>query len=158
MAEGEISNNKENMGGGVHNMGKFIMLDGKISNNIAFDDYHYVHRMGWRGSNGLGGGVYNIGVFVMYGGTISGNTAEEGKGGGVHNRGTFSMSGGVIMGNKANVDNEIYNSPDDTFDKNGGIVFNHIDSIILLICVSSMIGAIAFLFSVFKNRRTHREK
>ncbi|MDR2203244.1 MAG: hypothetical protein LBE76_02885 [Nitrososphaerota archaeon] len=89
---GEISGNTREVpltGGGVSNIGTFIMSGGKISDNSA---------------GGHGGGVYNGGVFKMLGGEISDNTASS-SGGGVYNGyyGSFSMSGGTISGNTAMV-------------------------------------------------------
>ncbi|MCL2134770.1 MAG: autotransporter adhesin family protein [Candidatus Bathyarchaeota archaeon] len=94
---GEISGNTVNDdGGGVYNKGVFVMLDGKISNNVV-DKGKISDKVTEQGD---GGGVYNIGTFTMSGGEISGNTAAFG--GGVYNYGSvFVMSGGKITGNTA---------------------------------------------------------
>jgi len=91
MSGGEISGNSSGgsssaYGGGVYNNnnGIFIMSDGKISGNSAYN----------------GGGVYiNSGTFTMSGGEINGNNAPN-MGSGVFIRfGSFNMEGGTISGN-----------------------------------------------------------
>ena len=90
-------------GGGVENLGTFIMNGGEIRGNMAL----------------IGGGVFNngskyddSGIFTMNGGKISGNTAFGDGGGGVFNcvEAEFTMNGGEISGNTAT---------------NGGGVFNY---------------------------------
>jgi hypothetical protein len=80
MVNGMIS---DTYGTGVYNCGVFMLVEGKISDNISK----------------YGGGVNNEGNFTMSGGEISGNYAEYG-GGGVYNTGNFTMSGGMITNNK----------------------------------------------------------
>ncbi|MDR2202796.1 MAG: hypothetical protein LBE76_00510 [Nitrososphaerota archaeon] len=87
---GEISGNTVKSpfsGGGVSNVGTFIMSGGKISGNTAGHS---------------DGGVYTGGTFVMTGGEISGNTAGSCGGGvGTGYYGSFTMSGGIISDNTA---------------------------------------------------------
>jgi uncharacterized repeat protein (TIGR02543 family) len=73
-------------GGGVHNLGKFIMAGGEIFNNTATQ---------------YGGAVANDGGdFSLLGGKISNNTAPQG--GGVYDSGNFNMIHGTITNNTAN--------------------------------------------------------
>ncbi|MDE6185137.1 MAG: InlB B-repeat-containing protein, partial [Lachnospiraceae bacterium] len=78
-------------GGGVYNSGTFIMTDGEVSGNVAYD----------------GAGLYNGGTIAtaqMSGGSISNNVALR-RGGGVQcGNNKFSMSGGSIFGNKSGKD------------------------------------------------------
>jgi hypothetical protein len=84
-ADVTLKNNKNpGNGGGVYvTTGSFVMSDGTISNNQAWE----------------GGGVYvNSGTFTMSEGTISSNFANT-KGGGVYvGDGTFTKTGGIIYG------------------------------------------------------------
>ncbi|MDR0373857.1 MAG: hypothetical protein LBI79_10015, partial [Nitrososphaerota archaeon] len=93
MTGGTISDNSigRSAGGGVYNTGNFTMTGGTITNNIG-------------GLLCLGGGVYNEGGnFSMYGGAISGNNIGLHGGGVYNNGGNFNMFGGVISGNTAYV-------------------------------------------------------
>jgi hypothetical protein len=111
MYSGEISGNaavggrsqsQQSAGGGVFILGVFELHGGKISNNIAYENYD-----GNTQSGGYGGGVFvsGNGSFSMFGGEISGNRAEK-VGGGVSNGGTFTMSGGKIVGNTAHLNGD----------------------------------------------------
>ncbi|MCL2642844.1 MAG: hypothetical protein FWD52_04985 [Candidatus Bathyarchaeota archaeon] len=155
MNDGEISGNTESAnGGGVHNMGNFTMSGGKISSNVAF--YYTAFIRGWgQSSNGYGGGVYNGGVFVLSGGEISGNTAG-GRGSGVYNVGTFEMCGGVISSNNSYVDGGVYNAPDSTFDKDGGVIISDITVVGVMIGGSIIMGVVTFLLLVFKKKMRRR--
>jgi hypothetical protein len=92
MCSGKISDNQSDDGGGVYNMGAFVMSGGAITNNTAG---HY------------GGGVCNWDAsFVMSGGEISGNAVSnntsDSSGGGVYNQNSvFTLSGGKISNNVA---------------------------------------------------------
>jgi hypothetical protein len=113
---GEISDNTAPQivshnynGGGVHNLGTFMMYGGKISGNAA----------------SLGGGVYNYGNFSMFGGEISGNNATYG--GGVFNLWNFSMFGGKIMDNTAVYGGGVHHWAG-VFDRSGGTISGNIAS------------------------------
>ena len=94
MNGGELSNNKTVAGGSavfvspeavtavVHHLGTFIMNDGIITNNTAFN-----------------GAIYNGGNTTINNGTISNNTAEL-WGGGIWSNGTLRITGGIITENK----------------------------------------------------------
>jgi hypothetical protein len=120
MSDGTISGNHAYNGGGVYvKDGTFTMNGGTISGN----------------NGGLGGGVQvgvtdGIGIFTMNGGAISGNTAKYstgnpryGGGGGVDVwDGTFTMNGGTISGNKADTEGGgVYSS--ETFLMVTGIIY-----------------------------------
>ncbi len=102
-------------GGGVHNLGTFIMYGGSIKNNYAYDS---------------GGGIYNEGTFLMYGGDISSNNTYSsgsiGEGSGVCNSGTFTMYDGIIQGNDTSYGGAIINEK--TFTMHGGVIQNNTSS------------------------------
>ena len=90
MHGGKISHNsvssEEGMlvyGGGIHNAGRFCLVEGEISDNIA--------------DTGCGGGIYNLAEFIMSGGVVQENASFSGVG--VYNNGTFEMRGGKILNN-----------------------------------------------------------
>jgi len=109
LVRGKISNNvvADLRGGGVRNMGVFRMFGGEISGNKADD-----HGSSWY--HGLtvwyeyGGGVWNGGVFELFGGLIDSNAGYFG--GGVFNSGNFSMFGGSITKNTADKCGGVSNS------------------------------------------------
>jgi len=144
-----VTHAKDSKGSGVLVIsdGTFIMINGKISNNIVTYEYIAsitrwggygggVHNMGnftmfggeisnnianvaTGGGGGMGGGVYNLGNFVMSGGVISGNEASN-WGGGIRNSGTFTMSGGEISKNTASTGGGVYTTG--TFKRIGGTI------------------------------------
>ena len=104
----------------VMNNGTFIMLNGTISDNSAFE----------------GGGVFvdSNATFIMKNGSIKDNTTQfaghiEGQsGGGVHvrNGGTFNMYGGTIEGNYSHmIGGGVYIGNGSTFNMFGGIIDNN---------------------------------
>jgi hypothetical protein len=111
MAEGTISDNTANAGGGVNvDNGAFTMSGGTISGNTA-------------GGSSYGGGVYvDNGTFIMSGGTISDNTSFSG--GGVHANfaGTFNMSGGTISDNTSVFGGGVFVVNNSAFTMSGGTI------------------------------------
>jgi len=111
LVRGKISNNvvADWHGGGVKNMGVFRMFGGEISGNRA--DGHgssWYHGLTWWYE--YGGGVWNGGVFELFGGLIANNAGYFG--GGVVNSGDFSMFGGSITKNTADKCGGVVNSGD----------------------------------------------
>ena len=75
---GKIFNNRAaNNGGGVFNIGSFILYGGAIYSNTAVGNGD---RGSPSGGYSCGGGVYNINLCSLRGGTITGNTADWGGG------------------------------------------------------------------------------
>ena len=117
MVDGEISGHTAHVaGGGVFNLGSFIMLGGIITDNSAIQ----------------GGGVSNNGQFTMLGGVISGNVAQV-RGGGVENFGGgrgFVMSGGVISDNEAVKGGGVYHNRYNSFSLSGaGVISNNVANV-----------------------------
>lgn len=132
MYGGHISNNSVrnyNQGGGVYNIGTFIMLGGAIEDNYSDGSgggiYNYKGTVEMSGtaairnneadfesSTSSGGGVSNyLGNFVMSGGEISGNRSDIGggvstsaaTGSSTVTSASFTMTGGAIFGNEARI-------------------------------------------------------
>ena len=112
MQGGDISNN---IGSAVESYGNFLMLNGDITNNEAYN-YSGVSSglcfmmYGGNISNNKAArnsGVENGGFFYMYGGTVSENEAETF--GGIYNGAYFFMHGGTVSENEADVFSGICN-------------------------------------------------
>jgi hypothetical protein len=110
------TNTADLSGGGIYNIGTFIMLAGNVEGNSVVN---------------FGAGIINDskGTFTFSGGTIQNNIStgavdpQISFGGGVCNSGIFTMSSGTIKGNKVTrAGAGVYNDEGATFTMTDGII------------------------------------
>ena len=96
IANGKISGDVNNHGGGIFNSGTLTLTNSRLSGNMASD-----------GDYTRGGGIFNSGTLIVTNSTLSGNTASGGNvrnsGGGIYNtmNGTLILTNSTLSGNTA---------------------------------------------------------